>query len=106
MKLKTILDRYQSYIKKVIREPYESTSSYYFYADKESEGVNLLVYYTRNVYDSNFGENELLHKCSELISDGWCNVVIERYKTYYQKAKSHPARNLKSIIVNRYKLIN
>lgn len=106
MKLKTILDHYQSYIKKVIREPYESTSSYYFYADKEDEGTNQFVYCTGNVYDHQFGESELLHKCSKLISDGWRNVVIERHKTYYQKAKSHPARILKFMIVNRYKLIN
>lgn len=106
MKLKTILDRYQSYIKKVIREPYESVSSYYFYADKESEGIHQLVYCTCNVYDSNFGESELLQKCSELVSGGWNNIIIERYKTYYMKAKNHSARELKSMTVNRYKAID
>lgn len=106
MKLKTILNRHQFYIKKVIREPYESVSSYYFYADKESEGVNQLVYYTGNVYDSNFGENELLQKCSELILDEWKNIVVERCKKYYIKAKNHSARELKSMMINRYKLID
>lgn len=105
MKLKTISDKYSAYLKKIIREPYESVSKYYFYADKESEGKNQFVFHTGNVYDSNFGENELLQKCSELITDGWNDIIIERYKTYYTKAKNHSARELKSICVNKYKFI-
>lgn len=106
MKLKTLSDRYSVYLKRIARGPYESVSSYYFYADKESEGINQFVYYTGNVYDSKFGESELLQKCSELILNGWNNIIIERYKTYYTKAKNHSARELKSMIVNRYNLIN
>lgn len=105
MKLKTTSDKYSAYLKKIIREPYESTSNYYFYADKESEGKNQFVFYTGNVYDSKFGESELLQKCKELISDKWCNIVVERHKNYYTKAKNHSARELKSMIVNIYRFI-
>lgn len=105
MKLKTISDKYNTYLKKVKREKSESVSIYYFYGDKETEGVNQCIFYTKHLYDREYGENEIIDKCNELIKYGWKNIVVKRYKNYYERLKTCPVNNLKSMCVNKYKFV-
>lgn len=105
MKLKTISDKYNTYLKKIGRKKYESVSQYYFYGDHPNEGFNQCIYYTKHVYDSIFGETDLMEICKDLTAKGWKNIVIERYKNYYEKMKSCPVMNQKSICVNKYRVL-
>lgn len=106
MKLKIISDRYKNYLQKIEKEPSESVSVYVFYGDKENEGVEQLIYQTGNVYDSNFGEYDLINICKDLTKKGWSNIVIERYKVCYKRMRTCPVMANKSICVNKYKLID
>lgn len=106
MKLKTISDRYKKYLQKIEKEPSESVSVYLFYGDKETEGVEQLIYHTGHVYDYNFDENDVLLKCKESYNKGWRNIFVERRKSYYERTKNCPFGKSVSMIVNKYKLID
>lgn len=105
MKLKVTSDRYNAYLKKVVKEPTESVSEYYFYGDKEDEGVNQFIYYTKHRYDSYFGEEELILIAKKLHNEGWRNIIIERWKQYYKRMKSCPVMSEHGFCIGKYKFI-